>query len=119
MIYSFIDPHDQARHDVTPERLMYAAAISAGTDRRVRARRICTQCWHGHANVLLCTVDTCTADCAVAMRTQLTRRMVSSIPCGWCDAPVAVDDDRGQVVYCSPDHERASGYVPAELGGIG
>jgi hypothetical protein len=67
-MYSFIDPHDQRRHDVTPERLMYAAAISAGTARRVRARRICTDCLHGHANVLLCLVADCKAPCSAAVR---------------------------------------------------
>lgn len=35
-----------------------------------------------------------------------------SVPCGWCDAPVPVDADRGQVVYCSPDHARMDGYHP-------
>ena len=33
-----------------------------------------------------------------------------SIPCGWCDAPVPVVADRGQVVYCSDDHERMNTY---------
>lgn len=46
---SFIDPHDQRRHDVTPDRLMYAAAISVGTWRRIRLARLarevqCVQC---------------------------------------------------------------------------
>jgi hypothetical protein len=54
MTYSFVDPHDQARHDVTPERLMYAASISAGTDRRVMARRLCIDCPHRHPKVLVC-----------------------------------------------------------------
>ena len=38
--FSFVDPHDQRRYDVTPERLMYAASVSAGTMRRVAMRRL-------------------------------------------------------------------------------
>jgi hypothetical protein len=31
---------------------------------------------------------------------------MTMIPCGWCDAPVEVEDDHGQVVYCSDVHAR-------------
>ncbi len=35
-----------------------------------------------------------------------------TIPCGWCDEPVLVEEDHGQVVYCSDTHERANVYHP-------
>lgn len=35
-----------------------------------------------------------------------------TIPCGWCDEPVQVTDDHGQVVYCSEAHQQANVYVP-------
>jgi hypothetical protein len=35
----------------------------------------------------------------------------TSLPCGWCDAPVPVVEDRGQVVYCSDACKRADVYV--------
>jgi hypothetical protein len=82
MTYSFVDPHDQARHDVTPERMMYAASISAGTARRVRARRICTDCLHGHSNVMLCTVESCTGRCAVATRADCAYCPLGIVPGG-------------------------------------
>lgn len=34
----------------------------------------------------------------------------TTIPCGWCDTPVVVTEDHGQVVYCSDDHARADEY---------
>ena len=38
----------------------------------------------------------------------------TTIPCGWCDEPVAVNEDHGQVVYCSDTHKRLDGYVGEE-----
>lgn len=35
---------------------------------------------------------------------------VVAIPCGWCDVPVDVDEDNGQVVYCTEDHARMDVY---------
>lgn len=35
-----------------------------------------------------------------------------TIPCGWCDEPVAVEDDHGQVVYCSDEHAAMDEYHP-------
>lgn len=37
--------------------------------------------------------------------------MAETIPCGWCDEPVVVEDDHGQVVYCSEDHKKADTYT--------
>lgn len=42
----------------------------------------------------------------------------TTIPCGWCDQPVAVADDRGQVVYCSETHQRLDRYTPEAEGTI-
>lgn len=36
------------------------------------------------------------------------------IPCGWCDTPVIVDEDNGQIVYCSDDHAAANDYIEAK-----
>jgi hypothetical protein len=41
---------------------------------------------------------------------------MTMIPCGWCDAPVEVEDDHGQVVYCSDVHARLNSYIPNEDG---
>lgn len=38
----------------------------------------------------------------------------TTIPCGWCDEPVVVENDHGQVVYCSEAHARLDGYVGEE-----
>lgn len=59
---------------------------------------------------------TVAGDLAAMQRCQrkIARRQAArpTIPCGWCDRPVPVDADDGQVVYCSDDHERADTYVP-------
>lgn len=39
----------------------------------------------------------------------------TTIPCGWCDKPVPVASDHGQVVYCSPEHERSNRYTGGAL----
>ena len=49
-------------------------------------------------------------------RTQTTE--ATTIPCGWCDEPVIVSDDHGQIVYCTETHERLNGYVPAVDGNL-
>jgi hypothetical protein len=38
----------------------------------------------------------------------------TTVPCGWCDEPVIVSDDHGQIVYCTETHERLDGYVPVD-----
>ena len=42
----------------------------------------------------------------------------TTIPCGWCDEPVSVVEDHGQVVYCSEAHAQSDCYVPGVQGNL-
>lgn len=47
-----------------------------------------------------------------------TNETPETIPCGWCDEPVQVDTDHGQVVYCSDAHQRSDRYEPGVEGNL-
>lgn len=39
----------------------------------------------------------------------------TTVPCGWCDEPVIVVEDHGQLVYCTEAHALANVYVPVDV----